>query len=225
MVELAAVVDGRLVASAVADAVGASLRGDGDEETAVVEQLERRATLIILDNCEHVLATSSRLAHRLLTRCPGVGLLATSRIPLACPGEETWRIEPLGLLDESMQLFLERGRALDPKLHLEPSERHAVGEICRLLDGMPLGIELAAARLTVLSPTEILHGLRTNPRLLRANDPTATPRHHSMQGLLDWSYGLLAPAEQVALARLSVFAGSFDVSIADSRHRPRRNRS
>ncbi len=180
----------------------------------MVEQLERRAALIILDNCEHVLATASRLAHRLLTRCPGVGILATSRAPLACPGEEIWRIEPLGLVEESVQLFIERGRALIPKLHLEPVERQTVGEICRLLDGMPLGIELAAARLSVLSPAEILHGLRTNPRLLRASDPTAAERHHSMQGLLDWSHGLLAPAEQVALARLSVFAGSFDVSVA-----------
>ena len=213
MVDLAAVGDGRLVASAVADAVGAP-PGDGDEETAVVEQLERRAALIILDNCEHVLAASSRLAHRLLTRCAGVGILATSRIPLACPGEEIWRIEPLGLVDDSVELFIEHGRALIPKLHLGPDERHTVGEICRLVDGMPLGIELAAARLTVLSPTEILEGLRTNPRLLRANDPTAAQRHHSMQRLLDWSYGLLAPAEQVALARLSVFAGSFGVPVA-----------
>ena len=176
------------VASAVADAVGAT-PGDGDEETAVVEQLERRAALIILDNCEHVLATASRLAHRLVTRCPGVGILATSRAPLACPGEEIWRIEPLGLVEESVQLFIERGRALLPKLHLEPVERETLGEICRLLDGMPLGIELAAARLSVLSPAEILHGLRTNPRLLRrqrSDGGRAASQHAGVAGLESW---------------------------------------
>jgi predicted ATPase/class 3 adenylate cyclase len=212
MVDLSTVSDAGLVA-AVSDAIGAPPR-DGDEEAAVLAHLERRAALLLLDNCEHVVATSAVLARRVLAGCPAVGILATSRVPLAFAGEEVWRIEALQVVEDSVQLFVDRARARLPGFELNAADRPIVEEICRHVDGMPLAIELAAARLAVMSPAEILEGLQRRFKLLRTSDPTAAPRQRSIQALLDWGNDLLDPPEQAAFGRLSIFNGSFDLDAA-----------
>ena len=214
LVDLSTVADGRLVAAAVSAAVGAS-PGDGeDEQEAAITHLASRQALVILDNCEHVLGAACELVAALVVRCPGVGVLTTSRVPLALPSEELWRIEPLAIVEDAVRLFVDRARARVPSLTLSDGDEAIVAELCRHLDGMPLGIELAAARLSVLSPAEILQGLQRRFRLLRTSDPTAAPRQRSMQALLDWGQALLTPAEQVVFSRLSVFRAAFDLRAA-----------
>jgi predicted ATPase len=169
---------------------------------------------VILDNCEHVLGAAGGLVGSLVARCSDVGVLATSRVPLALPSEELWRIEPLGIVQDAVHLFVDRARSRVPSFTLSAADEPIVGEICRHLDGMPLAIELAAARLSVLSPAEILQGLQQRFRLLRTSDPTAAPRQRSMQALLDWGQALLTPAERTVFGRLSVFRAAFDLDTA-----------
>ena len=130
--------------------------------------------------------------------------------------EEVWRIGPLPTDADSVRLFVDRARSHVPDFSPSVDEERVIGEICAHLDGMPLAIELAAARLAVLSPPEILTGLRQRFQLLRGRDPSAPARQRTMQGLLDWDYELLNEAEQVALARLSVFAASFNLRAASA---------
>jgi predicted ATPase len=173
MVDLSPVSDPQLVAVAIADAIGAG-RGAEADEAAVLSHLEGRAALVVIDNCEHVLETTGRLAATMLRHCPQIAILATSRVPLSCPGEHVWRIQPLSVIDESVDLFYDRARShlIDG---LGQGDRETVVQICGDLDGMPLAIELAAARLAVLSPAEILAGLRHRFRLLRGPLGTAVP--------------------------------------------------
>ena len=214
MVDLSTVADERLVAAAVSEAVGAS-PGDGDDEhEAALAHLASRQALVILDNCEHVLGAAGAIVRTLIARCSCVGVLATSRVPLGLPSEELWRIEPLAIIDDAVRLFVDRARSRVPGFTLSAADELIVAELCRHLDGMPLAIELAAARLSVLSPTEILHGLRQRFRLLRSSDPTAAPRQRSMQALLDWGQALLAQAEQAVFRRLSIFRAAFDLDAA-----------
>jgi predicted ATPase len=213
--DLSKATNGRLVAAAVADAIGVS-GGDRDDRSVVLEHLSEWSALLILDSCERVPLAAARLATELLAGCPGVGILATSRRPLALGNEDVWRIGPLPTSDDSVRLFVDRASAQLPDIAANPSDERIVGEICRHLDGMPLAIELAAARLTVLSPPEILDGLRQRFQLLRGRDPSAPARQRTMQGLLDWDYELLSDAEQAALARLSVFSGSVNLRAASA---------
>jgi predicted ATPase/class 3 adenylate cyclase len=214
MVDLSTVADERLVAAAVSEAVGAS-PGDGDDEhEAALAHLASRQALVILDNCEHVLGAAGAIVRTLIARCSCVGVLATSRVPLGLPSEELWRIEPLAIIDDAVRLFVDRARSRVPGFTLSAADELIVTELCRHLDGMPLAIELAAARLSVLSPTEILHGLRQRFRLLRSSDPTAAPRQRSIQALLDWGQALLTQAEQAVFRRLSIFRAAFDLDAA-----------
>ena len=214
LVDLTTVSDGRQVAATVGEAVGAS-PGDGDDEReAAVDHLASREALVILDNCEHVLDAAGELAGMLLSRCSRLGVLATSRVPLGLRSEALWRIEPLVIGDDAIRLFVDRARARVPDFSLGAGDEATVADICRHLDGMPLAIELAAARVSVLAPAEILEGLRHRFRLLRTNDPTAAPRQRSMQALLDWGHALLAPPEQAVFGRLSVFRAAFDLRAA-----------
>ena len=213
--DLSKATNGRLVAAAVADAIGVS-GGDRDDRTVVLEHLEARSALLVLDSCERVPAAAARLATEVLTKCPAVAILATSRRPLALGNEDVWRIEPLPTDDDSVRLFVDRASTHVPDIAASPGHEQVLGEICRHLDGMPLAIELAAARLTVLSPPEILDGLRQRFHLLRGRDPSAPARQRTMQGLLDWDYELLSEPEQAALARLAVFAGSFNLRAASA---------
>ena len=213
--DLSKATNGRLVAAAIADALGVS-GGERDDRSVVLEHLSERSALLILDSCERVPLATARLATEVLGGCPAVGILATSRRPLALANEDVWRIGPLSTSDDSVRLFVDRAGAQVPDLAANAGDERIVGEICRHLDGMPLAIELAAARLTVLSPPEILDGLRQRFQLLRGRDPSAPARQRTMQGLLDWDYELLSDAEQAALARLSVFSGSFDLRAASA---------
>ena len=183
-VDLSTVTDERRVVTAIADAIGETC-ADGDD-TEILALLERRRLLLLLDNCEHVIAAAARLVDRVLARCPGVGVLATSRVPLALQAEEVWRIESLPTRSESVQLFVDRARTRMPGYELSAGEEEVVAEICDRLDGLPLAIELAAARLAVLSPAEILKGLDRRFGLLRTNDPSTAPRMRSMKALIDW---------------------------------------
>ena len=213
MVELAPLSDPHLVPSAIAHAVGVSAGGD-DEWEATLEHLRDRSTLIILDNCEHLLAAAAAAALDLVTRCRGVGVLATSRELLGVRGEVVWRLPALPVVTDSLNLFVDRAQSIDPQLDVAAFDEIVVHEICAQLDGMPLAIELAAARAGVISLTEIRDGLRKGFKLLRTRDSTVPERQRTMRGLLDWSVALLAPDEKTALSRLAVFAGTFDVTSA-----------
>ncbi len=220
LVELAGVSEPDLVAGAVADAVGASARPGGIRTDDVLVHLETHRAVVIFDNCEHLIGACRELIVRLQADCEGVAVIATSREPLWAPGEIRWPVEPLdvplgsgatpAILDApSVRLFAERGASVRPGFRVDGHNAAAVAEIVRHLDGLPLLIELAASRLAAQSPHEILEGLEDSFRYLRSRDPHLSDRHRTIEGLLAWSYRLLAPREQAALRRLSVFASGF----------------
>ena len=219
LVELQGLGEGSLVTGAIASAVGAPTGGQMGGRDALIEHLRTRSALLILDNCEHVAADCASVAQAVLATCPLVGLLATSREPLGVPGEVRSRINPLDVRgDEStappaVELFVERARAARPELVVDEPTANAIAAICRRLDGLPLAIELAAARVTVQTPTEILDGLQDLSGL-RTSDRTRVDRHRTMEALLDWSYKLLEHDEQLALRRLSLFGTSFTIAAA-----------
>jgi predicted ATPase/class 3 adenylate cyclase len=215
LADLSKATNGRLVAAAVADAIGVS-GGERDDRSVVLEHLGPRTAVLILDSCEHVPLAAARLATDILASCPDIALLATSRQPLALAGEGLWRIGPLSTAGEAVQLFLDRARSHAPDFTATDADRKVISEICAHVDRMPLAIELASARLSVLTPPEILEGLRQRFQLLRGRDPSAPARQRTMQGLLDWDYELLSEHEQAALARLSIFAGSFNLRAASA---------
>jgi len=220
LVELAGVAEPDLVAGSVATAIGAPAHPRGARTDDVLHHLENRKAVVILDNCEHLAAACRELVGLLRADCEHVAVIATSREPLRAPGEIRWPIEPLpvpgpsdppaAVFDSpSSRLFQERGAGVRPGFEIDEHNAAAVGEIVRHLDGLPLLIELAAAHLSVQSPHEILAGLEDTFRYLRSRDPDLSDRHRTIEGLLDWSYRLLEPREQVAFRRLSVFASGF----------------
>jgi predicted ATPase len=216
--ELAPVAEPDAVPAAVATALGVTQPGRGTTEDGVVAALRGRCLLLVLDNCEHLVDAAGRLAHRLLSECPRVTVLATSRQPLAVNGEHRRPVAPLPLPTPddpgpAVQLFTDRAVAADPAFDPDAETATAV-EICRRLDGVPLAIELAAARAAVLGPAELAHRLDQRFRLL-SSGPRTTLRHRSLGAVVDWSYELLTPAERTVFARLSVFAGSFTLHAAE----------
>ncbi|MGI8332228.1 helix-turn-helix transcriptional regulator [Actinomadura scrupuli] len=194
-------------------------------QDVVVDALRARRMLIVLDNCEHLVEASARLCRLLLARCPGLRILATSREPLRVPGEHVRRVPPLTcppvhgpaadppavpahlLRHEAVRLFVVRAAAARPGYRLTAEDAAAVAQVCRELDGLPLAIELAAARIRVLSVRQIADRLADRFRLLGAGDRTAPSRHQTLRSAIDWSHDLLSVPEQVLLRRLSVFAG------------------
>jgi predicted ATPase len=212
MVDLSPLTDPGLVPTAVARSIG--LSAGNDDWSAVINHLQQRSAVIILDNCEHLLHACEQAAAELVGRCSDSAVLATSREPLAVRGEVVWRLPPLPLVDASLQLFLERAQTIEPSLVVNDEEREIALDICRQLDGMPLAIELAAARVGVLSLAEIRTGLQQRFRLLKSRASIVPERQRTLRGLLDWSFALLTPEEQLTLRRLAVFAGSFDVASA-----------
>ncbi|MFJ9085100.1 AfsR/SARP family transcriptional regulator [Streptomyces sp. NPDC102384] len=230
LAELAPVSDSAAVAEAVVGALGARetvLRGAGAEELRVagerqgddplvrlVEHCEDRRLLLILDNCEHVVDAAAALADDLLAHCPGVTILATSREPLGVPGELLYPVEPLPE-PYALRLFGERAAAVRPGFTVDEAP-DAVGEICRRLDGLPLAIELAAARLRMLTPRQIADRLDDRFRLLTSGARTALPRQQTLRAVVDWSWDLLDEPERATLARLSVFSGGCDLSAAEA---------
>ena len=212
-VDLTSVVSVDDVPSAVALAVGASIAPGEDVWQEVLAHLEHRAALVVLDNCEHVAEGVAPLVGDILSLCPGVGVLATSRIPLGLVAEHVHRLEPLAVdteFDPGVQLFLLRAAG-----DADRFRRDDVVALCRELAGLPLAIELAAARTSAIAPGEILRRLRSAPAMLHSRDPGLPERHRSLQRSLDWSYGLLDPAARCVYRRLSVFASSFDLEAAE----------
>ncbi len=207
--ELAPLDDGAAVGHAVAAALRLQQRQGLDIEATVIEYLATRELLLILDNCEHLLDPSARLVDRIVQHCPGVTVLSTSREALGVEGEQIFAVPPLAA-EEATELFADRARAGRPDFDLECEPVGAVAEICRQLDGLPLAIELAAARMRVMSSLDVARRLDTL-RLLSGGSRGAPPRQQSVTATIDWSYRLLAEPERSLFARLSVFAGGFDL--------------
>ncbi|WP_455357416.1 AfsR/SARP family transcriptional regulator [Streptomyces sp. SYSU K217416] len=229
LAELAPVDDPENVPEAVLSALGARgtvLRGAGAEElramadrsgddalVRLTEHCARRELLLLLDNCEHVVDAAARLAEELLARCPGLQILATSREPLGVPGEVVRPVEPLPD-PMALRLLADRGASARPGFRTE-DDPAAAAEICRRLDGLPLAIELAAARLRMLTPRQIADRLDDRFRLLTSGSRTVLPRQQTLRAVVDWSWDLLNPSERAVLRRLSVFAGDCDLPAAE----------
>ncbi|MEV0714211.1 DUF4062 domain-containing protein [Asanoa sp. NPDC050611] len=224
-VELAAVTKPDRVGEALARALGVRSSGAGDAVDEVVTYLRPRELLLVLDNFEQV-AEAAPVVARLLRSAPGVAVLATSRAPLRIAGEHAYAVPPLALPSPSadpttvtgygsVRLFLDRALAVNRDLPLTPDVLRQVVEICRRLDGLPLAIELAAARVRLLRPAEILDRLDQRLLLLTGGSRDAPERQRTLRATIEWSHQLLAPADQALLARLAVFAG-FDLAAAEA---------
>lgn len=190
----------------------------------LVEVIGDRRILLVLDNCEHLIQEVAGLVDSLLASCPRLRVLTTSREPLSIPGEHLHPVGPLGMPPEdeptdddypAMQLFVDRARAVRPDFALIDKNREAVAEICRRLDGMPLAIELAAARLRALTPPQIVDRLTDRFRLLTSGSRTALPRHQTLRAVVEWSWDLLDPDEQAVARRLSLFSGGATLDAAE----------
>jgi predicted ATPase/DNA-binding SARP family transcriptional activator len=215
-VELAPCGDALLVPQQAAAAISLRAAREGSTLDALVEALRDRELLLVFDDCEHLIAACADLARNLLLRCPKLRILATSREPLGIAGEHVWPVPPIAP-EEAMQLFAERAAAVDPAFVLNDDEnRETVREICRRLDGIPLAIELAAARVRVLTPAQIAAKLEDRFAILTGGARTAIPRHRTLRAAIDWSFALLSEREQTLLARLSIFAGSFSLEAAEA---------
>ncbi len=213
-VDLAPLSEGEVVPMAIAQAVSApSVRGN-DAQSDIVAHLAERSMLLVLDNCEHLVGPIARVVHDLVTRCPHLSVLATSRVPLGLIGESIYRLEPLGAIDaesDAVRLYVERsGRGIDADLG-------DIVDLCRAIDGLPLAIELAATRSHLLTPAEMTERMRGGSvAVVATRDPTVPDRQRSLDRLLDWSLDLLGPDERRVLARLAVVADGFDVSLAEA---------
>ena len=228
LVELVTVVDEGATFEAFATALDVNTRQRASIEDAIVDMLRPRNSLLVLDNCEHLVESVAGLVNRILRGAPAVSVLATSREPLAVTGEHVWTVEPLSIdggpnvsrFDlagvPAVALFVERARAADPGFELNATNASAVIEICRRLDGIPLAIELAAARARAIDVTEIALRLDERFRLLRGVRRGADPRHRTLHDAISWSYDLLQDDEQRLFAALAVFAGQFDLDAAES---------
>jgi predicted ATPase/class 3 adenylate cyclase/DNA-binding CsgD family transcriptional regulator len=216
MVELASVGDAASVPSAIATVLGITPQGDAPLIDVVSAALAGRRLLLVVDNCEHVLAAVTSAAEAILARSENVTLLATSRERLRVHGEVALAVQPLALDDgvtsDAVTLFVDRARTVRPDFGLhDPETAAAVMTICETLDGLPLGIELAAARMAAMSAVEIRDRLADRFRMLKVS--TAGPqRQHTLRNAVDWSYTLLSPDEQHLLRAASVFAGGFDLA-------------
>jgi predicted ATPase/class 3 adenylate cyclase len=229
LVELAALTDPSLVPKAVASALGVPEQPGRVLIETLVGSLRGKSVLLILDNCEHLVAACAHLTTALLLACPNLRILATSREALGVTGETTWRVPSLSVPDpqrlppldqfvqyEAVRLFIERAMANKPQFAVTSSNAPAVAQVCYRLDGIPLAIELAAARVKVLAVEQIAARLHDRFRLLTGGSRTALPRQQTLRAAMDWSYDLLAPKERAVLRRLSVFAGGCVLEAAEA---------
>jgi predicted ATPase/DNA-binding SARP family transcriptional activator len=207
--ELAALPDGSPIGHAVAATLQIQQRPGLSIEQTVIEYLRGRALLLVLDNCEHVLAPAARLVAEIVQQCPDVVVLATSREALAVEGEQLWPVPPLPV-EDATALFVQRARAVSPDFRLDAAAADAVATICASLDGLPLGIELAAARMRVMSPMEVARRLQDAPLLGGGRGPVV--RHQSLVSAIEWSYRLLPEPEQALFRAMSAFAGGADLA-------------
>jgi predicted ATPase len=227
-VDLQGVSDAGLVAAAVGAAVGVHERPDQALVDTLAEQLHGRHLLVVLDNCEHLVEACAELVGALSSACPRLHVLATSRVPLVVEGEATFEVTGLPVPDpdagsastvaaaDAARLFEVRARQVAADFRISADNASAVAEICRRLDGIPLAIELAAARVRVLAPGQIAAGLSDRFGLLTGGVRGAPARQRTLEASLDWSYDLLDDVQRLALARLSVFAGSFELDAAEA---------
>ena len=202
--------------------------GPGDPIDRLAAVLRDRAALLVLDNCEHVITAAAPLADRVLADCPRLRILATSREPLNINGESVWPVEPLALPAadvelgvaelmsyDAVRLLVDRVRAVRPGFNITDDDVPAVSAICRALDGMPLAIELAAARLRTMTVVQLASRLDDRFRLLTGGNRTAMTRHQTLRAVVDWSWELLSEAEQALLRRVTVFASGATVEAAE----------
>jgi predicted ATPase/DNA-binding SARP family transcriptional activator len=225
--ELAPLEDPALVPQQVARSLDLREEGRGSAVEALVRTLGAAPSLLVLDNCEHVVDACAELVDTLLRACPSLRVLATSREPLGVAGERAWLVPPLSLpapessleaicASEAVRLFTERAQDARPTFAVTVANISAVVEICRRLDGLPLAIELAAARVRVLSPEQIAARLDDAFRLLSGGGRGTLPRHRTLRAVMDWSYGLLAEPTRTLLRRLAVFQGGFTLEAAEA---------
>jgi predicted ATPase/DNA-binding winged helix-turn-helix (wHTH) protein len=213
------------VASAVAEAIGASEVPAKDPVQALCIHLKSRALLLVIDNCEHVREACARLVVSLLRTAPGCTIVATSREPLQVAGEQVYPLPTLSLPDaaasadsitssEAVQLFMQRAQRQQPQFELTTERSSAIAALCIRLDGIPLALELAAGRIASLSVEQINARLSDRFRLLADGSPIALPRQQTLRGMLDWSHAMLTDRERVVLRRLAVFTGGFSLEAA-----------
>ncbi len=210
-VDLSPLADGESIALHTAAALGVTVQGAMSPEASLADALRRQDALVVFDNCEHVIRDAAALIADLRDGCPGLGLLATSREPLDLAGEQNWPLATMPTGTDAVALLIERARAHDVGFDPDRWPSSELTDLCARLDGMPLAIEMAAARLRALSPSEIIDRLEDRFRLLRSRDRQVAARHQTLLAALDWSYELLDDDERLLLDRLSIFAGTFDV--------------
>lgn len=213
-VDLAPLTAAEVVPVAVARALGLPDQPGRSTMETLLRYVRERQLLIVLDNCEHLLEASAAVLSEVLATAPRLTVLATSREPVNITGEATWQVPSLSLRDEAVELFTERARLARPDFAVTEDNSAAVHEICRRLDGMPLAIELAAARVRALSLTEIIDSLHDRFRLLTGGSRTAVRRQQTLRASVDWSHALLTETERVLFRRLAVFYGGFDLAAA-----------
>jgi predicted ATPase/DNA-binding CsgD family transcriptional regulator len=229
LVELAPLSEEVLVPKAVAEALEVPERPGEPLADTLAEVLSNGELLLILDNCEHLLEASARLVDKLLDSCPHLSILATSREALGVEGEGRWPVPPLSVPErqptpsseeleayESVHLFGERAKGRDPSFSLSPPNAFAVADICRMLEGIPLAIELAAARVSTLSVEQISLRIGGSLELLTRGGRTALPRHRTLKAALGWSYDLLSESERKLFRKLSVFAGGWTLEASEA---------
>jgi predicted ATPase/DNA-binding SARP family transcriptional activator len=222
-VDLAPLSDPELTARHAAATLGIREHPGRTAADSLIELIGRHSVLLVLDNCEHVLGPCAVLVDLLLRGCPALRVLTTSRQALGIAGEKAWLVPPLalsapgGTVEEAgaVQLFVQRARDVLSSFALTEVNTPAVEHICRQLDGLPLAIELAAARVRLLPPEQLAARLDDVFRLLTSSSQVALPRHRTLRALIDWSYELLSPDERLLLERLSVFAGGFSLEAAE----------
>ena len=217
-VDLARIADPAQVPKQIALAMGVQEQADRPITSTLLDRLQGQETLVLLDNCEHVIDGAATCVEQILRSTATVSILATSREALGIPGETVWTIAPMalpeadqeGLADnEAISLFVDRGRLVNRAFALTDENASACAAICRGVDGLPLAIELAAARLSVLSPRDIAERLGEGLGLLSRGARTSVARQRTLRAAIDWSYDLLSPDEQALLRRLAVFRGGF----------------
>jgi predicted ATPase/DNA-binding SARP family transcriptional activator len=227
-IELAPLDDPMLVGQEVASRIGVPDSPGQDAAAAIAAHVADRQVLLVLDNCEHLTIAIARLAEQLLTGCPGLSILATSREVLGVDGERNWPVPPLSLPDESVRptqsalsefdavkLFEQRAQLIQSSFAVSDDNAAAVLAVCRRLDGLPLAIELAAARMRMLSVSQLAERLDDIFSVLVGGTRSAPPRHQALRATLDWSYELLEGEERAVFLRLSVFAGGFTLAAAE----------
>lgn len=219
-VELAAVADPDRVDGAVGDVLGVSYQVGASVRETILDHLRATSALLVIDNCEHVISASADLVEDIVTHAPNVRVVATSRELLGVPGEVSYGLRSMRVPAadddpetvrnaDSVRLFEDRAMAARPDFRVTPVNENAVVEICRRLDGMPLAIELAAARLRSFSPAQVAEHLDQRFRLLTGGSRTALPRQQTLTATIEWSYRLLDESEQALFRRLSIFQGGF----------------